>query len=93
MFQEGLTALHAATEGSHTDCVMLLLGAGSNVNALTQVAGPPETDGFLPQATESQCAHQKEPIPKCPVNRGFKAVILRASCASCVRLGLGVSVA
>ncbi|XP_032965201.1 ankyrin repeat and death domain-containing protein 1A isoform X4 [Rhinolophus ferrumequinum] len=33
---EGLTALHAAAEGIHPNCVQLLLGAGSNVNALTQ---------------------------------------------------------
>lgn len=35
-FQEGLTALHAAAEGIHADCVVFLLSAGSNVNALTQ---------------------------------------------------------
>uniref|UniRef100_A0A4X1U551 Uncharacterized protein n=1 Tax=Sus scrofa TaxID=9823 RepID=A0A4X1U551_PIG len=38
---EGLTALHAAAEGIHPDCVQLLLGAGSSVNALTQVTRPP----------------------------------------------------
>lgn len=41
VFQEGLTALHMAAEGIHPDCVRLLLGAGSSVNALTQVARPP----------------------------------------------------
>jgi hypothetical protein len=41
VLQEGLTALHAAAEGTHADCVQLLLRAGSNVNALTQVAWPP----------------------------------------------------
>lgn len=70
MFQEGLTALHAAAEGIHADCVMLLLGAGSNVNALTQVASPPETDG-VPSP-----GYHKQLIPKCSVNSGFKAVIL-----------------
>ena len=42
VFQEGLTALHAAVEGSHPDCVQLLLEAGSSVNALTQVVRPPQ---------------------------------------------------
>lgn len=46
VFQEGLTALHAAVEGIHPDCVQLLLEAGSSVNALTQVGedSDPRTD-------------------------------------------------
>lgn len=54
VFQEGLTALHAAAEGIHPDCVRLLLGAGSSVNALTQVARPPH-DWCLPLAAELNC--------------------------------------
>uniref|UniRef100_A0A8C3VQ54 Ankyrin repeat and death domain containing 1A n=1 Tax=Catagonus wagneri TaxID=51154 RepID=A0A8C3VQ54_9CETA len=46
---EGLTALHAAAEGIQPDCVRLLLGAGSSVNALTQVTGPPR-DWCAPSA-------------------------------------------
>lgn len=38
LVQEGLTALHLAAEGSHSDCVKLLLEAGADVNAQTQVS-------------------------------------------------------
>ena len=51
VFQKGLTALHAAAEGVHADCVQLLLEAGSSVNALTQVISPPR-DGCLPLASD-----------------------------------------
>ena len=49
VFQEGLTALHAAAEGIHPRCVQLLLRAGSSASALSQVAGPPH-DWRVPSA-------------------------------------------
>lgn len=36
--QEGLTALHLAVEGGHSHCVKLLVEAGADVNAQTQVS-------------------------------------------------------
>lgn len=56
VFQEGLTALHAASEGFHTDCVRLLLSAGSNVNALTQVASSPSLMASRVTARQSEIA-------------------------------------
>lgn len=38
LFQEGLTCLHLAAEGGHSDCVKLLLAAGADVNVQTQVS-------------------------------------------------------
>lgn len=64
LFQEGLTALHAAAEGIHPDCVQLLLGAGSSVNALTQVTRPPH-DWRVPWAAVTLSAVAATVILEC----------------------------
>lgn len=53
LLQEGLTALHLAAAGGHSNCVKVLLEAGADVNAQTQVSSGevlpfPDSGGFCP---------------------------------------------